>query len=51
MPKTQNLIFPHLDPFSQSWSHIQKGSKSYSIHQHRNLVKPMVIVASDGYIN
>ena len=24
--------------------------RSYIIHKHRNLVKPMVIVASDGYI-
>ena len=22
MPKTQNLIFPHLDPFSEPWSHM-----------------------------
>ena len=25
MPKTQNQIFPHLDPFSQSWSHISNS--------------------------
>jgi hypothetical protein len=22
MPKTLNMIFPHLDPFSESWSHL-----------------------------
>ena len=27
MPKTQNLIFPLLDPFSQSWSHMMIEEK------------------------
>lgn len=39
-----------------TYVYIQKSSnyrfqrQSYSLHKHRSLVKPMVIVASDGYI-
>ena len=39
MPKTQNLIFPHLDPFSEPWSHMWMKARKCFIFYSKNFSK------------
>jgi hypothetical protein len=39
MPKTQNMIFPHLDPFSEPWSHMWMKARKCFIFYSKNFSK------------